>query len=180
MATEIERKFLVVGAAWRDAASPGETYRQGYLAATPRRTVRVRREARHATLTVKGPRRGIVRDEFTYDIPVADADQMLSRLCAGRLLTKTRHLVEYAGLIWHVDVYAGEAAGLILAEIELDRPDQPVALPPWVGAEVTHERRYRNSDIARRAARAARRRRAMAGPSGAHVGSPMTDLEVEV
>lgn len=157
MATEIERKFLVLDHTWRDAASPGVSYRQGYLAKTARGTVRVRRDERHATLTIKSPLRGIVRDEFSYDIPLADADHMLTHMCGGQIVLKVRHLVEHQGLHWHVDVYGGVAAGLVLAEIELERPDQPFALPPWAGDEVTHDRRYRNSTIARWTSRRARR-----------------------
>ena len=41
MATEIERKFRVVGDAWR-ALAEGVVYRQGYLSTEKTRTVRVR------------------------------------------------------------------------------------------------------------------------------------------
>ena len=148
MATEIERKFLVMGEGWRVAASPGETLRQGYLARTPRGVVRVRLGEGQASLTVKGRRRGIVREEFTYPIPVAEAQHMLARLCVTPILEKVRHLVPHAGLMWQVDVYAGAAAGLVLAEVELARPDQDFEYPDWVGPEVTHDLRYRNSSLA--------------------------------
>ena len=34
-----------------------------------------------ATVAIKGPRIGIVRPEFEYEIPIADAERMLSTLC---------------------------------------------------------------------------------------------------
>lgn len=153
MATEIERRFKVVGDAWRVAASPGRVLRQGYLAQTGVATIRVRREELTASMTVKTGRRGRVREEFTAPLSVADADFMLGTLCGGVVLTKVRYEVEHAGLLWEVDVYGEGAAGLVIAEVELEFSDQPVPLPPWVGQEVTGVLRYRNSAIARRCAR---------------------------
>ncbi|MGH1570428.1 hypothetical protein ACRAWG_06855 [Methylobacterium sp. P31] len=67
---------------------------------------------------------------------------------AGRRLEKTRYRVEHAGAVWEVDVFGGALAGLILAEIELEREDQPVVLPSWIEREVTDDARYRNSRLA--------------------------------
>lgn len=153
MATEIERRFCVAGDDWRLMASPGRTLRQGYLARTGLAIVRVRREELSASLSVKSARSGIVREEFTVPLPLADADFMLERLCGGVVLCKVRHEVEYAGLLWQVDVYGEGAEGLVIAEVELETPDQRISLPPWIGKEVTGNPRYRNSVIARRCAR---------------------------
>jgi CYTH domain-containing protein len=51
-------------------------------------------------------------------------------------------------MVWHVDEFAGENAGLVLAEVELSHPGQAVVLPDWVGEEVTSDERYRNSRLA--------------------------------
>jgi len=150
MALEIERKFLVVGDEWRGHVSSHRRLRQGYVSRTANGSVRVRRSAASATLTVKGPRRGITRDEFEYEIPVEDADILLRTHCAGPLVDKVRYLVEYAGMTWEIDVYCGDAAGLVLAEIELDHANQAFAVPSWVGAEVTHDARFSNAAIAAR------------------------------
>jgi CYTH domain-containing protein len=148
MAVEIERKYLVVGDGWRADSLRSAIYRQGYLAKTPSATVRIRREDDHATLTVKGPRRGIVRQEFSYPISCEEAEYLMRHVCIGAVIEKVRHFVPYGGMIWHVDVFGGRALGLTLAEIELDRPDQLYPVPPWVGAEVTQDPRYRTSAIA--------------------------------
>ena len=147
MPVEIERKFLVVGDGWRHGA-PGQRFCQGYLAADGAvATVRVRRAGRAAYLTVKGKGDGLVRPEFEYSIPVEDADAMLRDLCRRPLIEKTRHEVAHAGHVWHVDEFGAENAGLVLAEVELDRPDERVVLPPWVGEEVTADPRFRNSAL---------------------------------
>ncbi len=145
---EIERKFLVANDLWRAKAGPATRYRQGYLAKTASATVLVRRGDDEAVLTVKSPRSGLRRDELSYPIPLAEADDMLRRLCGGRVLEKARHLVADQGSTWTVDVYLGPAEGLVVAEIELEREDQPFAIPSWLGAEISHDPRYRNSAIA--------------------------------
>jgi len=150
VAREIERKFLVTGDAWR-VGSTGVPYRQGYLSAgaDARCTVRVRIAGEHAFLTVKGRAVEGARDEYEYRIPVADAEEMLERLCVGVRIEKSRHRVPFAGHTWEVDEFTGENAPLVVAEVELDRIDAEVALPPWVGLEVTYDPRYTNAALAR-------------------------------
>ena len=48
---------------------------------------------------------------------------------------------------WEVDEFFGENSGLVLAEIELEDPDQRFILPPWVGAEVSLDPRYYNASL---------------------------------
>jgi adenylate cyclase len=150
MGLEIERKFLVVNDQWRTSATSHRRLRQGFLTKTSFGCVRVRRWPVGATLTIKGPRIGICREEFEYAIPLAEADRMLRDLCAKPLMEKVRYRVEHAGMNWEVDLYGGAAGGLALAEIELDYPDQPFVVPPWVGAEVTHDPYYGSAAISAR------------------------------
>ena len=148
MAREIERKFLVTGDDWR-AGARGVPYRQGYLAACSDITVRARVAGERAWLTIKGPASEGARDEYEYPIPVADAEEMLERLCGGGRVEKRRHRVPYAGHTWEVDEFTGENAPLVVAEVELDRIDAEVSLPPWIGLEVTYDPRYTNAALAR-------------------------------
>src|SRR6185369_4574597 len=97
MSTEIERKYLVVDDAWRAGVTRAEHYRQGYLAKTELATIRIRCAEGSATLTIKTPRRGVVRREFDVDLPPADAEEMLGTLCLGRVIDKVRHFVEFDG-----------------------------------------------------------------------------------
>lgn len=145
MASEIERKFLVRGDAWREGA-PGVLQRQGYLS-TEDPTVRVRIEGGRATLCVKGAQKGLTRPEFEYAIPLADAEQML-KLC-GFVVEKTRHVREFGGRRFEVDEFHGANEGLVIAEVELAREDESFALPLWIGAEVSRDPRYRVSSLAR-------------------------------
>lgn len=147
MGTEIERKFLVRDDRWRPGAS-GVLYRQGYLTTDPERTVRVRLAAGTGYLTIKGRTTGASRAEFEYEIPAAEAVDMLDRLCLHPLIEKKRYRVSHEGHVWEVDEFLGENEGLTLAEIELTAPDERVALPPWAGAEVTEDPRYYNANLA--------------------------------
>ena len=144
MGTEIERKFLVIGGGWR-AGAAAEVMRQGYISREPGRTVRVRVAGARAYLTLKGARQGLRRAEFEYEIPLADGVALLTELCQPVLVEKTRHRVVFAGLTWEVDEFANANAGLVLAEVELEHEAQPVALPPWVGAEVSTDAHYTNA-----------------------------------
>jgi CYTH domain-containing protein len=145
MGIEIERKFLVVGDAWR--AAPGVPYAQGYLNRDKQRTVRVRIVQGEAWLTIKGANAGAVRAEFEYPLPVADARELLA-LCDGPLVRKLRRKVEHAGHTWEIDEFQGDNACLVVAEIELPAEDAAFERPDWLGDEVTHDPRYFNSNLA--------------------------------
>jgi adenylate cyclase len=144
MAVEIERKFLVTSNAWQ-AGATGTAYRQGYLVAGREMTVRVREGGGRAYLTLKAAGDTLARAEFEYEIPVADAAFMFQKLCTSPLIEKTRYEVPFAGHSWEIDVFHGANDGLIIAEVELDREDEAVDLPPWVGREVTGDSRYYNA-----------------------------------
>jgi adenylate cyclase len=148
MGQEIERKFLVVGDGWRDGAQ-GESMRQGYIPTQDARTVRVRLAGDRAYLTLKGPAVGLVRPEFEYPIPVDDAQTILDTLCRLPLIEKTRYRRPLGNVVWEIDEFGGDNQGLIMAEVELTHADQPVELPDWIGAEVTQDNRYQNSNLAR-------------------------------
>lgn len=147
MGSEIERKYLVRDGEWTPQ-EPGIPMRQGYLSAGGTTTVRVRVEGAAATLTIKGPTVNLSRSEFEYDIPVDDAEEMLRTLGEG-VVEKTRHHVVVGDHTWEIDVFEGENAGLVTAEIELDAEDEAFVRPSWLGAEVSHDPRYRNSSLAR-------------------------------
>jgi adenylate cyclase len=146
MPREIERKFLLKSDSWRGTAD-GVSYRQGYLSSVPEHTVRVRIAGNEAFLTVKGLTTRNSRLEFEYSIPLADAEQLLD-LCDGPLVEKTRFEIPYAGKTWQVDEYLGDNRGLVLAEVELTNENERLDLPDWIGAEVSGDPRYYNSNLA--------------------------------
>jgi CYTH domain-containing protein len=145
MGTEIERKFRVQGSQWRQGA--GVRYSQGYLNRDKERTVRVRIAGPKAFLTIKGVPTGATRVEFEYEIPLADAGQLL-KLSDGPIVEKNRYVIDHEGSRWEVDEFLGDNAGLVIAEIELRSEDQPFSRPEWLGGEVTGDIRYYNSSLA--------------------------------
>lgn len=146
MAIEIERKYLVVNDDWRLNAV-GVPYCQGYIAKGNGRTVRVRIAGNQGWLTIKGPTVDLGRAEYEYEIPLDEAQELLQTLCDRPVIEKTRYKIDYAGLTWEIDEFTGENQGLILAEVELTDADQTIMLPTWVGAEVSHDSRYYNSNL---------------------------------
>ena len=156
MGIEIERKFLVVGDVWRAAAQRVVPMAQGYLndlamvdSGAMQASVRVRIEGDAAFLNIKSREAGPSRQEFDYEIPVADARALLA-LCVGGIVEKRRHYVERAGHPWEIDEFLGENAGLVVAEIELDHVDEAFERPAWLGPEATHAQRYYNLALAAR------------------------------
>jgi adenylate cyclase len=151
LALEIERKFLVNNDGWRAHCVREERLVDGLLSTSKGLKVRVRTYEGRATIAVKTRRRGRVRHEFEYEIPMADARHLLSSECDGDVVAKMRCYVPYRGFTWEVDVYEGPLAGTVIAEIELtgDAIDPPI--PPWVGREVTDDAFYRKSALRARA-----------------------------
>ena len=148
MATEIERKFLLRSAAWREGAV-AHAITQGYLAREPHRTVRVRLRDDEAWMTVKGPTTGISRAEIEFPLEKSVALELLG-LCLEGLIEKTRHELWHEGMLWEIDEFHGVNEGLVVAEIELPDEAFPFARPDWVGPDVSADVRFSNSMLAQR------------------------------
>ena len=147
MGVEIERKFLVIDDSWREAASSGMQYRQGYLSTDPSNSVRVRARADKAWFNIKSAAVGIARREYEYEIPADDAHEILEELCVKPLIEKTRFIVEHEGLAWEIDVFEGDNSGLVVAEIELESASDEFTLPAWAGEDVSGDIRYYNQRL---------------------------------
>jgi CYTH domain-containing protein len=148
---EIERKFLVANDEWRWSAVRSVRIRDGLIARYKDRKVRVRIAGDIATVAIKGRRIGIARPEFEYEIPIVDAERMLSTMCQDDTLEKQRFYVEDAEATWQVDVYEGILQGVIIAEIELKQESQELILPRWIGKEVTGDSFYKKINMRERA-----------------------------
>lgn len=178
LALEIERRFLVSGDQWQQHSLWQARLRQGYLSRPgDGLTVRVRTSeplqggsAEQAWLTLKAPppaqRRSpgaeiplpadaareapaglaLSRLEFEYRIPIEDAEAMLA--LTAQQVTKCRHGLDLAGGDWVLDVFEGANAPLVVAEVELEHPDQPVAVPPWCVRELTGRLELSNAALA--------------------------------
>jgi adenylate cyclase len=149
MATEIERKFLVVGSDWEPLVTKRVAIRQGYLSSNAKATVRVRtKDDNRAFITLKGPVSGVSRSEYEYEIPISDGRELL-QMSDPHVLEKHRHLVPFGELTWEVDVFGERHQGLVIAEVELQNENQHIEMPHWIGREVTDDNRYYNASLSR-------------------------------
>ncbi|GGH08481.1 CYTH domain-containing protein [Pedobacter zeae] len=150
MGKEIERKFLIDHQKWDNLGKPeGKLLRQGYLLTDKDKTIRVRATESKGFLTIKGQTIGATRSEHEYEIPVAEAIELLDNFSVSEL-SKTRYEITFNGKLWEVDVFLGDNKGLIVAEIELESEDETFDLPDWVGVEVTGEEKYYNANLTTR------------------------------
>ena len=146
MSKEIERKFLVKNLDWKSQAK-GTLYRQGYLNSEKERTVRVRTIDEKSFITVKGITTGVTRMEFEYEIPFADATQMLDKLVEKPIIEKYPYKLAQDGLVWEIDEFLGDNEGLVVAEVELADAQQALVRPDWLGEEVSSDPRYFNNNL---------------------------------
>jgi len=149
MPQEIERKFLVKEG-YKQFAYTYTRVTQGYLSSVPERIVRVRINGEKGFLTIKGITNlsGMSRYEWEKEIPVAEARELLA-LCEPGIIDKTRYLVQVGKFTFEVDEFHGENEGLVVAEVELSSEEELFDKPAWLDAEVTGDRRYYNSKLAK-------------------------------
>lgn len=146
MAYEIEHKYLVINDSFRDMATGQVKIRQGYLNRNPDRTIRIRTMGNKGFLTVKSRNHGAKRLEFEYEIPYEDAYEIL-KLAEPGIVEKTRYFIPFGGLIWEVDEFEGALKGVTVAEVEI--PDDLISYekPPFIGADITGDPAYYNSNL---------------------------------
>jgi adenylate cyclase len=149
-AIEIERKFLVTHLPDDLDRHPARAVRQGYLAVEGGGSeVRVRQIGDATVLTVK---RGTGRTRVEEEIAIErDAFDRLWPLTEGRRVEKVRHVLPAGdAIVLELDVYEGDLAGLVVAEVEFGSEADADAwvAPAWLGAEVTQDERYKNHRLA--------------------------------
>ena len=147
MGIEIERKFLLCNDDWREQVSSSHRMRQGYLQRSDQQAIRVRICDQQAHINIKHSEDGISRLEYEYPLPLADAQEMLERLALRPMIDKTRHEIRIGKHLWEIDEFHADNQGLIVAEIELDAPDEAFERPAWLGEEVSSDPRYFNSNL---------------------------------
>ena len=137
MGIEIERKFLLKNDSWKSLVTETHIIKQGYLQsgldASQKSSVRIRISNKLANINVKSVDLSMVRQEFEYDIPLHDAEEMLATLCSDVVIEKVRYKVPFAHHLWEIDVFEGANAGLQVAEIELGSVDESFEKPDWIG-----------------------------------------------
>ena len=149
MGQETERKFLVKSKGWESLKLIKKvSIKQGYLSKDRNATVRVRVTDDAAFITIKGPTHNITCDEFEYEIPHADGLLLLLHCPLPHIVKSRRYVRDAHNQLWEIDAFKGVNKGLKMVEIELTSEDEVVVIPDWVGREVSHDRRYKNTYLA--------------------------------
>lgn len=143
---EIERKFSIKSTTFLANIKESYDITQGYLNSDKNRTVRVRTKGSKAFITVKGisSSDGLSRFEWEKEIFMEEAEALLL-LCEDFIIRKTRYIVLFNGFVFEVDVFKEHNEGLVIAEVELQTPDQQFDKPDWLGKELTGDERFYNS-----------------------------------
>ena len=150
MALEIEHKYLVDNALWKNITPQKSAHiAQAYLCIEPKSTIRIRIKDTQAFLTIKSKSIEDTRDEFEYEIPLSDAQHMMKNMCSNAI-EKIRHYYTYEGKLWEVDEFKGDNEGLIIAEIELNKADEDYLIPNWAIKNVSSDRNYANSNLTKK------------------------------
>lgn len=154
---EIERKWLVDPQKIPYDLSTLDAYaiEQAYISFYP--TIRIRNinNGEQLILTIKThPKNSeyaeLQREETEIPLSEEEYGELLKRI-SGNVVCKTRYVVPIGdGLKEEIDLFSGALEGLALMEIEF--PDTASALnypnPEWVEADVTYDKRYKNSFLA--------------------------------
>ena len=148
---EIERKYLIDKQNLPKDLDryPCRHIEQGYLCTEP--VVRIRRDNDDYFLTYKS-KGHMVREE--YNLPLTkEAYEHLKAKTDGRLIVKDRYMIPLQdGLTIELDIFGGDLAPLLLAEVEF--PDEAAANafepPAWVKEDVTFSRQYHNSTLSKK------------------------------
>ena len=142
---EIERKFLVHTLPENHKAFPYRQLEQGYLCKEP--VVRIRQDNDLYELTYKS--KGLlVREEINMPL-TKEAYEHLRKKVDGRLITKKRYMIPYQEYMIELDIFEGELAPLVFAEVEFESEQaaNDFVAPDWFGEDVTFEAKYKNSNL---------------------------------
>jgi CYTH domain-containing protein len=142
---EIERKYLVHTLPENYDSYPCRQLEQGYLCKEP--VVRIRQDNDQYELTYKS--KGLlVREEINMPL-TREAYEHLREKVDGRLITKKRYMIPYQEYMIELDIFEGDLAPLIFAEVEFNSEEEANVFmaPDWFGEDVTFEAKYKNSNL---------------------------------
>ena len=148
---EIERKFLVLSNTFMAESFAQKRIVQAYISSNPDRTVRIRIKGEKGFITIKGKGNssGTTRLEWEREIPLQDAEALLT-VCESGSIDKIRYEIKLGQHVFEVDVFEGENQGLIIAEIELEDEHESFEKPTWLGPEVTNDERFYNAYLSKK------------------------------
>ena len=141
---EIERKFLIKELP--DLTKfENKHITQGYLNTNP--VVRVREDGEKYYLTYKG--KGLLAREEANLPLTKEAFEHLIEKSDGKIIRKTRYLIPLTPYTIELDIFEGDHAPLIMAEVEFPSVEEANAFvaPDWFGEDVTQNPKYHNSNM---------------------------------
>lgn len=144
---EIERKYLIKTLPENLEQYPLRVLEQGYLCTTP--VVRIRKDNDKYELTYKS---GGLMARQEYNLPLtADAYEHLRLKVDGRIISKKRYMLPLREYTIELDIFEGDLAPLMLAEVEFPSIEEANAFEPpeWFGEDVTFDGRYHNSCLSK-------------------------------
>lgn len=144
---EIERKYLIKTLPENLEQYPLRVLEQGYLCTTP--VVRIRKDNDKYDLTYKS---GGLMARQEYNLPLtADAYEHLRLKVDGRIISKKRYMLPLREYTIELDIFEGDLAPLMLAEVEFPSIEEANAFEPpeWFGEDVTFDGRYHNSCLSK-------------------------------
>ena len=140
---EIERKFLIKELPANLDSYPMRQLEQGYRCTGP--VVRIRRDNDKYELTYKG-KGSMVREE--HNLPLTEAAyEHLKKKIDGRLISKKRYMIPFETYTIELDIFEGDLAPLVLAEVEFSSEAEANSFTPpdWFSEDVTFSSLYHNS-----------------------------------
>jgi len=152
---EYERRFLVdAGCSWREGVKPyTKLFQDRYLDCG---RLRLRRLADSDSDRVVFKLTKKFESESSFARPVVNiwlspAEYEALATLPANTLSKTRHYDDYQGLVFSIDVFDGELAGLILCETETEGLDtlHAARFPPYARWEVTEDPFFTGGSLCR-------------------------------
>jgi len=143
---EIERKFTIKELPDLDSYAY-KKLTQAYLNTDP--VIRIRREDNEYVLTYKG--KGLLaREEHNLPLNEESFYHLLPK-ADGLVISKTRYLIPYESYMIELDIFDGDLAPLIMAEVEFESEEDAHAFipPTWFDQDVTQDKRYHNSNLSK-------------------------------
>lgn len=143
---EIERKFTIKELPDLSNFSY-KKLTQAYLNTDP--VIRIRREDNDYFLTYKG--KGLLaREEYNLPLNEESFHHLLPK-ADGLVISKTRYLIPYENYTIELDIFEGDLAPLVIAEVEFDSEKEAYSFipPSWFDQDVTQDKRYHNSNLSK-------------------------------
>ena len=146
---EIERKFLIKILPEDLNKFPHKDITQNYLSIKPNNyEIRTRKIGNEYFKTTKSGA-GKTRKELDIEITKNEFEE-LQKQTIYKEIKKTRYKIPHDNYLIELDIYHGELAGLITAEVEFNSEEESNQFKPpeWLGKEITEDAKYKNQSLA--------------------------------